>query len=53
VKKQKNPKAKATKAVKGTHKNSTTSSKDQTCESWALSKEKRSKPKVYIIYSTK
>jgi trehalose-6-phosphate synthase len=27
--------------------------KDQTCESWALKKEKRCKPKVYLIQSTK
>jgi hypothetical protein len=38
--------------LKGIHKSSATPSKDQNCESWLL-KKKRSKPKVYIIYSTK
>jgi hypothetical protein len=40
------------KTEKGTCKNSVIPLKDQTCESWAL-KEKRFKPNVYIIYSTK
>jgi hypothetical protein len=30
-----------------------TPSKKQTCESWALKKEKRGKPKKFVIYSTK
>jgi hypothetical protein len=30
-----------------------TSSKDQIWESWALKKEKRCKPKRYVIYSIK
>jgi hypothetical protein len=34
-------------------KNSTTPSKDQTCESWILNKEKRYKQKKFIMYSTK
>jgi hypothetical protein len=38
---------------KGICKNSVITSKDQTCESWALKKENRCKPKEYIIYSTK
>jgi hypothetical protein len=41
------------KFAKGIWNNSATPSKDQTCESWALKKEKRYKPKGYIIYSTK
>jgi hypothetical protein len=44
---------KNSRAAKGTHQNSENSSKDQTCESWVLKKEKRSKSKVYIIYSRK
>jgi hypothetical protein len=39
--------------VKRIHKNSATPSKDQICETWASRKEKRNKPKGYIIYSTK
>jgi hypothetical protein len=39
--------------MKGTHKNSAIPSKDQTCESWALKKEKRCKTKVYVIFSIK
>jgi hypothetical protein len=42
----------ASKAAKRIHKYSVTPSKDQTCESWALKKEKSCKTKVYIIYST-
>jgi hypothetical protein len=51
--KQKNPLAKESRAAKAISKNSETSSKDQTCKSWALKKEKRSKLKVYAIYSKK
>jgi hypothetical protein len=36
--------------VKGIYINSETPSKDQTRESWAFKKEKRCKPKGYIIY---
>jgi hypothetical protein len=39
--------------VKGICKNSLTPSKDQTWESWVLNKEKSSKQKVLVIYSTK
>jgi hypothetical protein len=39
--------------VKGICKNSVAPSKDQTCESWAMKKEKRSKSKGYATYSTK
>jgi hypothetical protein len=39
--------------MKGIHKKKATPSKDETCESWALKKENRYKPKGYIIYSTK
>jgi hypothetical protein len=38
---------KDSKAAKGIHKNSVTPSKDQTCESWVLKKEKRCKPKIF------
>jgi hypothetical protein len=40
-------------AAKGIQKNSATPSKDQTCESQASKKERRCKPKGYVIYSTK
>jgi hypothetical protein len=39
--------------VKGIPKNAERPSKDQTCDSWTLKKQKRLKPKVYVIYSTK
>jgi hypothetical protein len=45
--------AKDSRTVKGISNNSATPSKDQTLESWALKKEKRSKPKVYLIYLKK
>jgi hypothetical protein len=40
-------------AVNGICKNSVIPLKDQTCKPWALKKEKKYKPKVYILYSTK
>jgi hypothetical protein len=39
--------------VKEIEQSSEISLKEQTCESWALKKEKRWKPKLHIIYSTK
>jgi hypothetical protein len=39
--------------AKGICKNSLTLSKDQTCESWALKKEKRCKQKELVIHSAK
>jgi hypothetical protein len=39
--------------AKGIHNNSTNPSKDQAYKSWSSKKEKRYKPKGYIIYSTK
>jgi hypothetical protein len=43
---------KDSRAAKGILKNSAIPSKDKICKSWAL-KEKRYKPKEYLIYSTK
>jgi hypothetical protein len=39
--------------VKGICRNSETPSKNQSLESWALTKEKRYKAKGYVIYSIK
>jgi hypothetical protein len=36
-------------SAKGICKNSETPSKEQICQSWALKKEKRSKPQGYVI----
>jgi hypothetical protein len=41
------------KTCKKKRQNSQTPSKDQTCESWALKKEKRCKQRKCITYSTK
>jgi hypothetical protein len=45
-----NKEKKYSRAVTGMHKFSAIPSKDQTCESWALKKEKRCKPKEYAMY---
>jgi hypothetical protein len=41
---------KDSKTVKEMQKNSADPSKDQTCESWALKKEKRGNPRGYVIF---
>jgi hypothetical protein len=52
MKKHKTLQTKDSRAAKGTCKNLVIPLKDQTCESYVLKKDKKCKPKVYVIYST-